>query len=248
MKPPANCILRTFLVATIKRDMSKYPNGSDFVFDLPITLNNVVGVAIRDYKFAPETLVNQNNRTLSVSRDGGSLTSVSIAAGNYSNSINDVLTALNTAFATDQLTFSIDGITGKVQVAFSAGLATSTMRVVYGPLLRVLGFTSDIMLNVTDSVVAPNAYDVWNLSDMVLRIQNVETIMSNDAVTNRATAVLFNTPNSMVSKQCLDHYTPLLQTQQRLQSLKIQLLNIEGDLYDTVHNEAMFTLEFYCAT
>jgi hypothetical protein len=246
MKPPGNCILRTFLVASGKRDVVKYPSGSQFVYDLPITLTNVVGVAIRDYKFGPETLVNQNNRTLSVSRDGASLATVSIDAGNYANSITDLLTALNTAFTADQLTFVVDGGTGRVQVTFTAGTATTTMRVVFNPLLRILGFTSDITLNASGSLIAPNAYDVWNLSDMVLRIQNVETILSNDAITNRATAILFNTPSGMVSKQCLDHYTPLLQTQQRLQSLKIQLLNMEGDLYDTVYNEAMFMLEFYC--
>lgn len=140
MSPPANCTMKTFYINTSLRDTVKYPNGSDFTYDLPATLNNVLGIAIRDYKFVPD-------------------------------------------------------INGK---------------------------------------------------DMIIRIHDLETIHSTDAITNRASAILFNTQLNHVAKQCLDHYMPLIQTQRRLQSLRIKLLTTTGELYDTDNKEVAFLLEVYC--
>jgi hypothetical protein len=96
--------------------------------------------------------------------------------------------------------------------------------------------------------VSPAPAELVNNNDLVLRIDNIETILSNSKVTNRATAILFSTPNSnsYVSKQCLDNFMPLLQTQSRLQSLKVRLLDTNGNYYYTVNNDAIFLVEFYC--
>ena len=157
--------------------------------------------------------------------------------------------------------FSIDAPTGKVKVAYTG---SSYVVIKSSSVLRIIGFDNDTSLclyaaghapspvpnntaTYLANVVAPNMYDCYNLSEMIIRIKDVEAILSNDAVTDRSTAVLFNNNSNIYTvKQCTDHYIPLLQPQSRLQSLKIQLLNMEGDLYDTVNNEAVFLMEFYC--
>lgn len=260
--PPENCVLRTFLVATSKRDKVRYPNPSDFTYDLPIPLHNVVGIAIRDFKFGDEQLVNENNKVLSLS-EGGSSASVVLSTGNYNNNITDLFSELNSKMSTYKTSFSIDASTGRAKISYTGN---SYIIIQANTLLRFLGFPDGKDVGVciykpghnptnltysvvrsASSIVAPQSYNMYHLSEMVVRITDVETIMSNDAVTNRSSAVLFssNSP-SYTAKQCLDHFIPLLQKQSRLQSLKIKLLNMEGDLYDTINNEAVLLLEFYC--
>lgn len=262
MNPASNCVMRTFLVATSKRDTKRYPHPSDFTYELPVPLHNVVGVAVRDYKFGNELLINENNKILSIIANGVA-SSVTLSIGNYNNNITDLCTALNTAFTGQNTTFSVDGATTKVKITYTGA---SYIVIQANAILRVLGFvdgkTTGVCIynsgitapNITDpvvksasSILATQPYDTYNLSEMVVRITDVEAIMSNDAITNRSTAVLFSTGSSSYTvKQCLDHYIPLLQQQSRLQSLKIKLLNMDGDLYDTINNEAVLLLEFYC--
>jgi hypothetical protein len=261
MSPPANCTVKTFYISSKLRDTSKYPSGSDFTYSLPVTLTNVVGIAIRDYKFSPETLINNNNRQLRVYIDDGSTdVTVQLATGNYNNTVSDVLTALNTLLLPYQVAFTLNVVTNRVEFAFTNTFVTDYIYLAPCGLLKILGFPSGILLYRTTipvnypsgvslfltTAVAPNVYDVHMLSDMVVRIADLETISSPDAVTNRATAVLFNSQPNYVTKQCLDHYIPLMQTQSRVQSLRIKLMNVEGDPYDTVYNDAAFLLEVFC--
>ena len=250
MNPPSTCVMRTLLVATSKRDTTRYPHPSDFTYDLPIPLHNVVGVAVRDYKFGNELLINENNKTITVILNGVTST-VTMSVGTYNNNITDLLTALNTAFQGKNVTFSIDNATNKVKITYTD--VTGYIIIKPSTVLRIIGFpdgkttsvcvykpgatipaTVEPLVSSVTSIVAPQPYDVYNLSEMVVRIMDVETIMSNDAVTNRSTAVLFSTASSYAYtvKQCLDHYIPLLQQQSRL--------------YDTINNEAVFLLECYC--
>lgn len=253
--------MRTFLVATSKRDKQQYPHPSQFTFELPVTLRNVVGMAIRDFKFGNELLINENNKILKVT-SGGVTQNVMLSTGDYNNNITSLLTELNSKLSSYQVTFSLNTTTNRVQIAYAGG---SSVVVGASTVLRILGFpegkfqglclyngtqpttVTDSVIFASGSIAAPDKYDVYNLAEMVVRITDVETILSNDAVTNRSAAVLFNSNSaSHVVKQCLDHYIPLLQQQSRLQSLKIQLLNMEGDLYDTINNEAVILFEFYC--
>ena len=252
-------IVRSFLVDTSKRDPVRYPSSSDFTYELPVTLTNVVGIAIRDYKYFPETLINNNNRAITVIIDGTTRT-VTIANGAYSSNINTLITELNSAFASHNIGFSVNG-SNMVVISFTGSAIGSYLTIPPSPILRILGFPQGIVLyrsanapatfptgyaKYANSGVASSPYDVWTVSDIVLRITDVETIMSNDPVTNRCTSVLFTEQTNQVSSQKLDHYTPLLQMQHRLQSLRIKLLNTDGDLYDTVYNPALFLIEFYC--
>jgi hypothetical protein len=225
-------------------------------------LNNVVGVAIRDFKFGNELLINENNKNFRLDFEGQQVVAA-LTPGSYNNEVSYLISHINSVINTHKLTLSIDTATGRVKIQY-----TGNSYVIIYPtsLLRVLGFPDGTMIGIClygtgsqpaslpsnvvpygANVVAPSAYDCYNLSEMVLRIKDVEAILSNDAVTDRCTAILFNSNSSSYTvKQCLDHYIPLLQRQSRLQSLKIKLLNMEGDLYDTVNNEAVFLMEFYC--
>ncbi len=262
---PHQHVVRTFVVATERRDKNLYPSGSDFTYQLPATLTNVVGVGIRDYKFGNEMLINENNKMLRVYGDSGAVDgSIELTVGNYSNDINLLLTHINTLLDPYKVQFSINNTTSKVQLTFtnSSGI-TDFFAVEYNAVLRILGFDSGIAIyrattptgipfQVAASLTtsnAVNAYDVYNNpSELVVRITDVETLLSNDAVTNRCTAILFNDTNSSTKtvRQCQDRFTPLLQVQSRLQALRIKLLNLDGDLYDTVKNEVILVIEFYC--
>lgn len=261
---PDNCIVRTFVVATERRDKNLYPHPSDFTYQLPVTLSNVIGVSIRDFKFGNETLINQNNKTIAIYGDAGAIDGTLIMTpGDYNNDITLLLAHVNSLFAPYGVQFSIDNATQKVQFAFTGSGVTDYLMIQYGPLLRILGYETGILiyrttaptLSVTgiqmyqSTATATRAYDTYNnKSEMVVRITDVEALLSNDSVTNRCTAILFNTTDSSgkTIRQCQDHFTPLLQTQARLQALRIKLLNMDGDLYDTINNEAILIIEFHC--
>lgn len=264
MTRPENTIVRTFVVATERRDKNLYPHPSDFTYQLPVTLTNVVGVGIRDFKFGNESLINQNNKSIRIYGDGDLIDgTLQLTPGDYNNDINALLSHVNTLFAPYGVQFSINNATQKVQFTFTGAQVTNYIVVEYGPLLRILGYTSGILLYRTTppnlsgtgfqayltTADATNAYDTYNnKSEMVVRITDVEALLSNDPVTNRCAAILFNSTdgNNKTIKQCQDQYTPLLQAQARLQALRIKLLNMDGDLYDTINNEAVLIIEFYC--
>lgn len=265
--------VRTFVIATGKRDTAKYPHPSEFTYDLPLTLSHVFGVSIRDYQFGSEALINENNKGIVVSGVAGGVAfskTVTLATGSYSNAIGTLLTAISSALTSASVpaTFSLDAATDRVKVVLSGSPTAGDYVYVSGTtsFLRILGFgPSGLLVYKTTApsgvggsattaetavgVFAPSRYDVYNLSEMVVRIGELEALLSNDPVTNRSTAILFNSNASNYTvRQAQDHYIPLLQKQQRIQRLHIQLLNMEGDLYDTINNEAVFILEVYCET
>jgi len=261
MGPPNNCVMRSFLIATSKRDKSKYPHPSEFTYELPMPMTNVVGVAFRDFKFGNEDLINQSNKDVLINVNGIDV-NVSLTTGNFNNDITQLLNMLNSAFSDYKLEFTKPST--KV-VATITSSSTDYIKIYKTPLLRILGFDPDVGLCVYRSglapaetpnmhqfqspAIAPMDYDVYNLSELVVRIRELETILSNDIVTDRSTAVFFNgSMQGYTTKQSADHYIPLLQVQHRLQSLHIKLLNMEGDLYDTFNNEAVFLLELYSQT
>ena len=264
--------LRTFVIATGKRDTAKYPHPSRFAYDLPLTISNVFGVSIRDYQFGSETLINENNRAIAISGVVGGTPfskSVTLAVGAYGNAIGTLITALNAAMTSESVpaVFSLVALSDRVRLALGSGTSAGDYIFLSGTnsLLRILGFGGTVLVYNTTApagvtgaftgtlagggVTAASRYDVNNLSEMVVRIDELEALLSNDAVTNRSTSILFNGNSANYTvRQAQDHYIPLLQKQQRVQRLHIQLLNMEGDLYDTVNNEAVFILEVYCET
>lgn len=259
---PENSIVRTFVVATERRDKSLYPNPSDFTYTLPLTLTNVVGVAVRDFKFGNELLINNSNKTLTVYGDSGLVDGVvTLTPGDYNNNITSLLSHINDQLSVYGVQFTVNNTTQKIQLTFTKNDINDYFAIQYSPVLRILGFDNGILIYrssapafsqfsvtpVLTTATAVNSYDVYNnKSEMVVRITDVETVLSNDAVTNRCTTILFNTTDGKTIRQCQDHYTPLLQTQSRLQNLRIKLLNMDGDYFDTVNNEAIFVIEFYC--
>lgn len=257
-------IVRTFVIATERRDKNLYPHPSEFTYQLPVTLTNVVGVAVRDFKFGNESLINSNNKNITVYGDDGDVDgTVQLTPGDYSNDISALLSHINTQFSPYGVQFTVNTTTQRVQLTFTGAGITDYLMISYSPVMRILGFDSGILIyrsTVPASVPigvktflltaeATNAYDVFNnKSEMVLRITDVEALLSPDAVLNRSTAVLFNTTDAAnkTIRQCQDRFTPLLQTQARLQALRIKLLNMDGDLFDTINNEAVIVLELYC--
>jgi hypothetical protein len=224
-------------------------------------MTNVVGVAFRDFKFGNEDLINESNKTVAINVNGSD-TTVTLTTGSYNNDITQLLTMLNNAFSPYHLEFTKPST--KI-VATITQHSTNFIKIAKSPLLRILGYDPDIglcvyragqapsqtpnMEQVQSPATAPMNFDVYNLSEMVVRIRELETLMSNDIVTDRSTAVLFNgSMQGYTTKQSADHFIPLLQVQHRLQSLHIQLLNMEGDLYDTFNNEVVFLLEIYSQT
>lgn len=248
--------VRSVLVSTAKRDTSRYPHPSDFTYTLPVTLTNVCGFAIRDYSVGREPFVNEVNRTLYLTTNASGRTAVVLDKGDYTD-INEFLTAVNTKLAAYHVAFVLAD--GAVQLQFSSATPV-WVQIEDNPILRSLGYLGGICLHrgsppgmaptITPYLlvaVAEGPYDIWRASNMVVRITDVETIMSDDPVTNRASAVIFDdTSHGRIGRQCMDHCMSLLQPQSRLQVLRIKLLNSDGNLYDTWYNEATFLMEFYC--
>lgn len=248
---------RIFMVSTQHRNTSKYPNPSSFTYELPIVLNNVGGISVRDYHFSREKLVNANNKTLSYIVDG-TAGSVSIIVGNYAT-MQALLDELNARLTTLQVTFSIDTVTGKVKLAFSGVYVSNYIILQPSSLLTALGYVNGICLYRTSApsgvtvttyqttALAENAYDIWRPSHLILQIKDVESILSENAATSRASAILFDADNTnYVGKQTVNAYMPLLQVVSRLKTLQINLLNMDGELYDLQNTDASFIIEFFC--
>ena len=262
--------LRTFVIATGKRDTVKYPHPSKFAYDLPLTISHVFGVSIRDYQFGSEPLINENNRGIAISGVVGGVPfskTITLAVGAYGNVIGTLVTAINAAMTSESVPAVFSVVSDRVRLALGGGTSSGDYILLSGTnsLLRILGFRGTVLVYNTTApagvtaaftgtlagggVTATSRYDVNNLSEMVVRIDELEALLSNDAVTNRSTSILFNGNSANYTvRQAQDHYIPLLQKQQRIQRLHIELLNMEGDLYDTVNNEAVFILEVYCET
>lgn len=269
---PDKCITRTFYISTEKRDKGLHPHPSKFVYPLPLPLKNVVGVAIDHFKFPKEQLVNENNKRMEITIDAGVVASeqtnevngvVLISKGDYG--LIPLLTEMNRKLQLYGIGFSLNQNQERVVLTFTDDFVQYYIAIAPNTLLKALGYESGICLcrpgftnppspafpcRIYDTAaVAEKEYDVSTISDMVMRITDVETILSNDSITNRATMILYSsmdptfaTNGGHGNKTIL----PLLQTQHRLQSLRIELLNTLGQLYDTIGSEATFVVQFYC--
>lgn len=265
-----NQVVRSFIVSTDFRDINRYPSPADFVYDLPVTLTNVEGVSIRDYKFRKEAIVNRNNNVITITgkRNGSAVSkTITLNLGDFGNNIDTIITditnKLAAAPAMTYVTFARDTTLDKISITATLTTAGDYI-IITSPFLDTLGFNQEGVclyygsaptptnakltyynVQTTPTVYAVANYDVWNTSDLVVRITDVEALLAPHPVVNRSTAVLFSGGDSNTSsKQCLDHYMPLLQPQSRLQRLAIKLVNMNGAPYDTAN--AVFLVRFYC--
>lgn len=260
-----NLEVKSFFISTSTRDRTRYPNSSSFAFDLPYTIKNVVGFGVRNYKFRKEMFVNSKNNAITYAIDGGSSVTVTLAKGDYA-SIGDFLTELNTKMASTGIQFVLGG-DGHVRVQYislvpSPSNAVQQYIILYAcAALEAIGFSQGVVLNRPGSTFTPASSDfdtftssgtavfpyiIQPSSDMVLRITDIETIISNDANTNRASMILYSDQDAYTMNPNLEPFVPLLQTQHRLQTLRIQLLNMKGEFYDTENHDVSFILQFYC--
>lgn len=256
-------IIRNMFVSTSHRDIVKYPSASDFTVDIPLLVKNVFAVVVRNFKYTPEKVINNHNNTFSFTANSGAATGqLKIENGDYNNSIDDILFALNTILAPYDVQFQIDGATQKVEFTFAGTFVTDYFAIPACKLLTLLGFPSGICLYRTGSAPSPlpantdgydtaalatNMYYTYNNTDLILRITDVEAILSSHGPSNRATAVILSSrvPNSVVENTPVNPF-PLLQIQQRIQQLRIKILNSDGDLYDLNDEPASFIIEFHC--
>lgn len=262
MSKTPTTIIRNVYVSTDQRDITAYPSASDFTLDLPVTLKQVYGVMVKNYKFTPESLINANNTTFSFAGQTGSTVLngvITVPVGDYSQDITQLLSAINNELAPYQVHFTI--ISGIVEFTFSGGYINKYFSIPYCNILSILGFTNGVCIyrtgelptNLPQTVVpslsagsATNIPQIINNGDLIVRINGVETIVSANSSANRATAVLMasRSPNATLENM-QKHVYPLLQTQSRLQRLQIQLLNTNGDFYDFASDPASFLIEFH---
>lgn len=256
-------IVRNMFVSTRHRDVAKYPNAADFTVEIPLMVKNVQAVVVRNFKYTPEKVINNNNHTFAFSANTGATTGeLTVENGDYNNSINDILYALNSVLAAYDVQFSLNVATQKVQFTFAGSYVTDYFAIPACKVLTLLGFPSGICLYRTGSApspvpvgtigydtiaVATAPYRVYNDTDLILRITDVETILSSHIASNRATAVIMSSrvPNNVVENTPFGPY-PLLQVQHRIQQLRMKIVNSDGDLYDLGDDDASFLIEFHC--
>lgn len=256
-------IIRNVYVSTRQRNIVKFPSASDFTIDLPIVLKNIYGVVIRSFKYTPEPLIHNGNRTFTFVANSGTVTgTLSLNKGDYSQDITTLLTEVNSYINAYDMQFSIDATTQRVQLSFAGPFVTNYFAIPYCPLLQLFGYTTGICLYRTgqapvslpsatagfDTIaLAPNGSRVINDTDMVIRITDVEAIFSQDSVTNRATAILMSSRSPLSVTEILPNdFYHLMQVQSRLQQLRVRILNSNGDLYDLQDEDASFLIQFYC--
>lgn len=257
--------VKSFFISTSARDTQKFPNPAMFTFELPYTIKNVVGFGVRNYKFHKETFINNKNNTITYVIDGGAPVTINLTKGDY-NTITDFLTHVNTQIAATGIQFVLDN-NGLVRVQYislvpnPANAVQQYIALFPCQALQSLGFTRGIILErpgatltpitgdfdtATSSATATSPYMIYPCSDMVLRITDIETIFSNNMNTNRASMILYSDQSGYTVTPNIDAFVPLLQIQHRLQTLRIQLQNTKGELYDITNYDASFILQFYC--
>lgn len=257
--------VKSFFVSTSARDVSKYPSPAMFAFDLPYTIKNVVGFGVRNYKFCKETVINNKNNSITYVIDGGAATTVSLTKGDY-NTVDAFITEVNTRMASTGISFALGG-NGLVTIQYvslvpsPANAVQQYIAISACTALEALGFPQGVILKRPGSTLTPitgnyetftssgsatRPYIVQPSSDLVLRITDIETIISTDANTNRASMILYSDQDAYTMNPNIDAFVPLLQTQHRLQTLRIRLQNMKGELYDITNHDASFILQFYC--
>jgi len=263
MQNSKTVVTRNVYLSTSHRDTTAFPSASTFSIFLPMTIKNVFGVRVRCYKYTPEPLINSNNNTIPYTSSAGS-GNIVIDRGDYSQDLTTLMTALNQKFNAIGVQFTFDPVTQLAQFSFISSTSTNYVSIPPCRLLQQLGYPVGMgvylyksghapsnlaqnyngYLNVATSTIAASAV---NNTDLVLSITNLEAISSFDSVSNRATAVLMSnrTPNSVNINNDCDMY-PLLQTQARIQQLRVNIYDSNGDLYDLGTDNASFMIEFYC--
>lgn len=261
--PPLH-IVRNVFVSTKHRDTVRFPSPAQFTLDMPIVIHKVFGVMVLNYKFVAERLINNNNNEFAFTANGGSLFgTLSIDKGDYNQSISDLLAEINEQLNAYDVQFTLEPVTQRVQLTFTGTFVTDYFAIDKCKLLDLLGFENGICLYRAGSApsplpfatigyetvaVATNPYRVVANTDMILRITDVEAVLSSDRTSNRATAVLVSTRNSEKVTERMPKlgYFPLLQEQHRLQQLRVEILNSDGDPYDIDDEGASFMIEFHC--
>lgn len=260
---PANLgLIRTIFLSVSHRDAQIYPSSSDFAVDLPTTINHVQGVAVRNFKYTPEPLINANNNVFSFVVDGSTTGTLRLSKGDYNQSITELLAEINNLLNAYDVHFMVNPDTQKIDFTFAGSYATTYFAIPSCKLLKVLGFANGICLHRSgatfsapagtvqyeNSAAATSTFKIVNDTDMIIRITDIEAMQSVNSVCNRATAILLSSrsPQSVV-EQVQYMYSPLLQSQQRVQRLRVKILNTDGDLYDLNDEDASFTIDFYCS-
>jgi hypothetical protein len=258
-------IVKCVFVSSSQRDLSLYPTPSEFAIDLPNTINNIHSVAIRNFKFTPEALINYRNQTFSYTANSGVLTgNITVPVGDYTQNITTLLTEINNLLTTLQVRFTYNATLERIQFGFNGSFITNYIYIQNCEILNLLGFTNGIFLHRSSytptlsqssvlydqyntNATAQNFITIINDTTMVLKIQDLETIHSADNATNRCTAILFSSRSSLsVAENTVHKPLPLLQKQSRIQRLRFNILNTRGLQYDLKYEGADFLIEFHC--
>lgn len=252
-------ITKNVFVSTSHRDAVAYPDPANFSIFLPSPIKGVYGVRVRKFKFVPAPLINKNTNTLAFTIDSASNGSATLDKGDYT--VTTLLSAVNTVMDAHGVHFSINPTTNLATCVFSSGSIGSHIYIPGCRLLDILGFPTGLWLyrpGHAPTTPLPNntvAYEnvatavqqacVAPMSDMILKITDLEAITASDAVTNRATAILCASSHGSVYENVDMLMYPLLQVQHRLQQLKVSIFDVNGDPYD-IEGDASFMLEFHC--
>ena len=262
-----NNLIRNVYLSTRLRDQTKFPSASDFIVDLPITLKQVHAIRIRNFKYTPEPVINSNNNTFDYSfssTTGNGSGTITIPKGDYDQDISQILGVVNGYLNQYDVQFTLNPTTQFAQLVFAQPSGTNTFQMPYCGLLKLLGYANGIylyrsgsppsqaslpipMIAYRSTSAATNAYSAVNDTDLILRIYDLEAIFSTDSVCHRATAVLMSNRSNKGYAYYLQEWPyPLLQIQHRIQTLRVSILNSDGDPYDLNDGDASFMIEFHC--
>lgn len=250
MKSDKDIIVNVYF-SSEDRDVTKYPSASSFVLDLPDTLTQIHGISVSHFKFVPEKLINNNNNTFSFTAIGDRTVNgiITIANGNYSTNISNLLSAINNELIPYNVQFTLDYTTNRVTGFIQNGaFRTTGFTIKPCRILNILGFTNDTV-NISSSsiAVAISPSNMINDTSMIVQIKDINTISSPNQYAHRSSAVLFcsNCKDCKIEQSSKD-YTSLSQVQYRLQRLNVNLVNVYGEPYDLTQYDASFLIHFYC--
>jgi len=228
------------------RNIEKYPNPNDYVIYLDDTYRDIVSLELISCD-VPKTEynINNSNNVIHYTPSGGSATSKTIPAGNYT--IAGLISAFDTATG-GALTMTVNNTTRKVTLTGNVSLQLSdtipdrdgtTKKILKANSIgRILGF-KPIDRATAASHVSDGVYTLANEDYVVLKFDDVERTDGTSNVFKGAFArisfgdiafgAVKQTKVSDFGSKCLEIFKPL---KPKLDRLRVRFYRHDGNLYD----------------
>ena len=234
------------------RDKTKYPNSTDFSYDLPSQFNNIIymrltSIEVPNIHYVFKT--SKNNNTFKILYNFQTFT-ITLTEGNYTsdtfiNELTSKLDDVNTSAGT-LLAVTISTVTGKITITNNAEITLDFSRTgdtTYNGIGCLMGYS-----NTTYTGTSFEADSVINLIGnhyFYIKINDIDNVV-DEYVGNAFAKIIANTDKFNVQFEDYDSFISkdkLFRSPINFNKIKVQLVDYRGTILEFGEHEFSFTLE-----